>query len=70
MGAREEGKVEVAPSGTVAENTAAVATLTVMQDVSVDGAAQTRTDSTSGGATDDAVDNHTGWHPRPRRILG
>jgi len=67
---REKGKVEEALSGSAAEGMAAVATLTVVQDVPVDAVTQTRTGSTSGGVTDDAVDNHTGRHPKSRRILG
>ena len=39
---------------------AAVAALTVVLDVSIDAVTQTRTGSTPGGATDDAVDNHIG----------
>lgn len=70
MRKREKGKVEEALSGSDAEGMAAVAALTVVQDVPVDAVTQTRTGGTSGGAADDAVDNHTGRHPKSRRILG
>jgi len=54
----EKGKVKYAPSGSVAEDVATVAAMTVVRDVLVDALPQARVSSASGGSAHNAVNNH------------